>query len=107
MAFNLHAYGNLFIHPFNCDTLQNEHLKLNFTEFSNIYDEIWYESGMPRGNIKGNGETAIKYQANGEASDWMLGKYQILAMSPELGNTDPLSQTFFIRYENTLKNVVM
>ena len=30
IAFNLHAYGNLFIHPFNFDSKDNAYLKSNF-----------------------------------------------------------------------------
>lgn len=38
----------------------------------------------------------IKYEANGEASDWMLAEHNILAFSPELGNGDYRSDQFFI-----------
>ena len=30
----------------------------------------------------------VNYEANGEASDWMLGDRGIIAMSPELGTKD-------------------
>jgi hypothetical protein len=33
----------------------------------------------------GNGKTTVGYEANGEASDWMLGAKKILSFSPELG----------------------
>ena len=50
---------------------------------------------------------AIQYQANGEASDWLLGKYGILAMSPELGIKNDHSDVFFISDKNVLKTVIM
>ena len=37
------------------------------------------------GIIAGNAMTAIRYEANGEASDWMLAEHGIIAVSPELG----------------------
>lgn len=44
----------------------------------------------------GNGKQTIKYDANGEASDWMLAKKDIIAFSPELGIEDKRSEMFFI-----------
>jgi len=55
MAINFHAYGNLFIHPFNFDSAQNELLENEFKEFSLMYEEVWNETGVPSGSIKGNG----------------------------------------------------
>ena len=43
---------------------------------------------MPSGNVKGNGYKAVGYEADGEGSDWALGKYGIVAASPELGTSD-------------------
>jgi len=34
----------------------------------------------------GNAVNLIDYTANGEASDWMLGKLGIISLSPELGD---------------------
>jgi len=48
----------------------------------------------------------VKYPANGEASDWMLGKLGIYAMSPELGTKDERSNEFFIKERDVLRNVV-
>ena len=48
----------------------------------------------------------VEYPANGEASDWMLGKRGIYAMSPELGTSDKASETFFIETRDTVKKVV-
>jgi hypothetical protein len=46
--------------------------------------------------IKGNGVLAIGYDANGEASDWMLGDQGIAAISPELGHKNQKSESFII-----------
>ena len=45
----------------------------------------------------------IRYDANGEASDWMLGAHNILAISPELGIPNQSSETFFIKEAQILK----
>lgn len=37
---------------------------------------------------KANGPLAVMYEVDGDASDWMLGKYGIIAASPELGTFD-------------------
>lgn len=48
----------------------------------------------------------VKYPANGEASDWMLGNRGIYAMSPELGTSAKSSEDFFIASSQSLKRVV-
>jgi hypothetical protein len=55
MAFNFHAHGNLFIHPFNFDDARNSVLHGQFKEIALVYDEIWNECKLPQGSIKGNG----------------------------------------------------
>ena len=57
--------------------------------------------------IKGNGAIAIKYDANGEASDWMLGQHGIVALSPELGTSFKKTDTFIIKDYNVLKGVIV
>jgi len=56
--------------------------------------------------VKGNGKIAIKYDANGEASDWMLGAHGIVAISPELGTLHNKSDHFVIRDHTVLKSVI-
>ena len=48
----------------------------------------------------------VKYPANGEASDWMLAKHGIIAMSPELGIKDKQSEVFFVASKDALKKIV-
>lgn len=108
MALNFHAYGNLLIYPFNYDpSSQNNNLFSQFPEQALIYDEIALECGLPPGNIHGNAMQSIRYQANGEASDYMLGKYGIVAMSPELGTGDQASDGFFIESPTVLKTIIV
>lgn len=85
IAINFHAFGNLLIHPFNYDSIDNRHLFYDFYNQSLIYEEIWNEARNVEGMIRGNGRQTILYDANGEASDWMLGQCGIVALSPELG----------------------
>lgn len=106
IVYNLHAWGNLFIHPFNYDTEGNSELNTKYYEHMLMYEEIWNETGIPDGNIKGNGKVAIQYDANGEASDWMLHEHGILAASPELGTSNINSQDFFIQEPQVIKEVV-
>jgi len=69
---NFHAYGNLFIHPFNFDTAKNPLLFEQFPEAAKVYDEIEKQGLFIPGYLSGNGKETIHYTANGEASDWML-----------------------------------
>lgn len=86
MSMNFHAYGNLLIYPFNYDTSStNNELYSKFPEQAIFYEEISLETHLPEGNVRGNAMQAIDYMANGEASDYLLGKYGIISLSPELG----------------------
>ena len=42
---------------------------------------------------------AINYQADGEASDWMLHEHSIIAFSPEVGIDDRDSRHFYTRQD--------
>jgi hypothetical protein len=48
-------------------------LEDHFPEKAEIYQEIWGEANFPINNRKGTGPTTVGYEADGEASDWMLG----------------------------------
>jgi len=104
IAFNFHAYGPLFITPYNWDTSKkNEDVPKAAKYF---YDEVYFDTEMPDGYIEGNGSTTIGYSANGEASDWMLHEMGVFAMSPELGLQLQESETFFIKNSDDLENVI-
>ena len=83
IALNLHAWGPLFIIPYNYDHSKSDsHLPDSARKF---YNDLYNKAGVPRAYKKGNGATTIGYTANGEASDWMLHELGIYALSPELG----------------------
>ena len=43
----------------------------------------------------GNAAKTINYVANGEASDWFLGKLGVFSISPELGDDRQSSNEFY------------
>jgi hypothetical protein len=84
------------LHPFSSDPAENPKLINEFPIQARIYREIWEDNELPHGNRKGNGQKSVKYYADGEASDWVLGTHGIISASPELGTSDFLSNAFFI-----------
>jgi hypothetical protein len=48
-AINFHAYGNLFIFPFNFDTVQNHELYQKFPKQAEVYAELANDPHMPVG----------------------------------------------------------
>jgi hypothetical protein len=51
----------------------------------------------PVGNKASNAFPLLHYTASGECSDWITAATGIPAVSPEIGTTDPRTNTFFIR----------
>jgi hypothetical protein len=48
VAINLHAWGNLFIHPFNYDAVPgNMDLQQNHPGAFAFYQEVWQNRGVP------------------------------------------------------------
>jgi len=68
-----------------------------------FYYDISKNAGLPSGFIEGNGYATVEYTANGEASDWMLGRHGIYAMSPELGTSNKNSEDFFLTTHSAVK----
>ena len=94
IALNFHAWGPLFITPYNWDARKtNPGLTKKAAMF---YRYVFEKAGVPHGYTLGNGAQTIHYTANGEASDWMLHEKGIYAMSPELGIESRYAETFFI-----------
>jgi len=60
----------------------------NLKKALQFYDDIYKNSGLPEKAVEGNGFSMVQYSANGEASDWMLGRHGIYALSPELGTAN-------------------
>lgn len=50
---------------------------------------------------------SVHYQANGEASDWIMETYGIIVMSPELGLPDQRTRKFFIKDKTLLKEIIV
>lgn len=105
-AINFHAYGNLLVMPFNADNQKNPLVKKFYKKAYNFYKALKASKVLPKGNKLGNGSMTVNYEANGEASDWMLSERGIIAMSPELGIADQMSNQFFIRQPKLVKKVI-
>ena len=97
IVINYHTFGNLVITPFNYlksnDNINK--LKESHFEFYKIYNEFDNEANYPKGYIFGNGDKAINYTTNGDATDWFFGKMNKLTFSPELGNGKLNSDSFY------------
>eukprot|EP01017_Pseudomicrothorax_dubius_P042157 TRINITY_DN6840_c0_g2_i1.p1 TRINITY_DN6840_c0_g2~~TRINITY_DN6840_c0_g2_i1.p1 ORF type:complete len:463 (+),score=79.47 TRINITY_DN6840_c0_g2_i1:128-1516(+) len=95
MAVNFHAFGNLWIMPFNYDPdVRDPGVQKNSSEYR-IYEEIHREGNLSKTALFGNAYSTIKYVANGEASDWMFSVHKIIAFSPELGDDDTIHANKF------------
>ena len=112
IVINYHTFGNLVITPFNYlksnDNINK--LKESHFEFYKIYNEFDNEANYPKGYIFGNGDKAINYTTNGDATDWFFGKMNKLTFSPELGNGKLNSDSFYpnknITFDICQKNLV-
>ena len=97
IVFNYHAFGNIYITPFNHLNKNNSEilLKNNFSFFYSIYQEFQKEGNLPINHTFGNSDATLGYKSYGEATDWYLFSKKILSFSPELGNGDKNSDTFY------------
>ena len=104
---NFHAYGNMWIWPFNYSKnailIRNDEIPLNLRNFY-IDFEIEVKSVTPTA-LYGNAISMVNYQSFGEASDWMLGAHKIVAFSPELGTDQKETETFFPN-EKYIKEII-
>ena len=83
-AMNFHAFGNLWVTPYNYlngDDYESLMKPAVYKFYRNFEEEIKNLGFLNYGN----GYETVKYPANGEASDWMLGVHNIISFSPELG----------------------
>lgn len=86
---NFHTYGNMWIHPFNYMRKEKIYPENINQKFVNFYEEFGDEvEEVSPGALYGNAIEMVKYSADGEASDWMLGEKNIIAFSPELGSSN-------------------
>ena len=97
IVFNYHTFGNLYITPINYLSKNSSEilLKKNYSFFYSIYQEFQREANFPINHLFGNADSTIKYKAFGEATDWYLISKKILSFSPELGNGDKNSETYY------------
>lgn len=61
---------------------------------------------MPEEIKIGPAPETIEYLASGEASDWIVTALGIPAVSPELGNTDPASNSFKLNSIDMVYDIV-
>jgi len=96
IAYNYHSYGNFFIIPYSFMKEESDkYLEENNNSLFKIYKDFEKENIFPVNNKFGNTVSLLNYTSDGEASDWMLGEKGILAFSPELGNKNFNSETFY------------
>ena len=97
IAINYHSFGNIVIIPFNYLNANKslEKLEKNFPIHYKMYQDFRKEANYPKNFLFGNADKTINYLTNGEATDWLLGKKNILSFSPELGNGEKNSSKFF------------
>ncbi|EGR28029.1 zinc carboxypeptidase family protein, putative [Ichthyophthirius multifiliis] len=94
VAFNLHSYGNMWIMPFNYkNDIKNGQLKQYIKEY-NVYMEFQKEAKFSNDAQIGNSQQTLGtyYLSNGECTDWMLAKKKIIAISPEIGKNDDITE---------------
>lgn len=105
IVINYHSFGNLLITPFNYATIEesNRQMQNKFPFQLDVYKEFALEGNFPKGVSIGNGMKTIKYKANGDASDWMLGVLGIVSFSPEIGTNDTMTEVFYPNKINTFK----
>ena len=103
IVYNYHSWGNLVITAFNSLSYQDSEnlIKKNFPLHYKIYEDFKNEGEFPINFLFGNADKTIKYKANGDATDWFLGKKNILSFSPELGNGNKNSDYFYPNREIT------
>jgi len=80
-----HSHG----HDHSKDDLEKTHPQL-FDYLQKLHKQA------PQGMTFGNREETTGRPVNGEVSDWMFGKHNVFAMSPEIGSSDILTNTYYI-----------
>jgi hypothetical protein len=91
----------MYIWPYNGE--KNNTLNEENPDAQQIFNEIWDGSKFPESTLKGNAMQTVGYISNGEANDYIMKTFNIPSISPELGNDDIFSSTFFIQNDYTCK----
>jgi hypothetical protein len=94
---NFHAYGNMWIHPFNYMKEKGKSPDNLDPTLMNFYEQFKGEVKSVSDSYYGNAIEMVDYATDGEASDWMLGEHNIVAFSPELGTKNNQANGFHIR----------
>ena len=95
-AMSFHSYGDLWIMPYSyVKDAKNRELSRKQHILAEAYEEFNAHSYKPDGAKFGNAMSTVKYQANGEATDWFLQARNMFAFSPELGIKDKASESFY------------
>ena len=97
IAINYYSFGNIIITPFNYLKTNKsiEQLEKKFPIHYKMYQDFKEEANYPKNFLIEKADKTIYYITNGEATDWLLGKKNILSFSLELGNGDKNSNKFF------------
>lgn len=95
-AMNFHAFGNMWIRPFNYSSnsllKKSPEIKSNLQKFYSDFETV-VKTITPTASY-GNAIAMVNYLSFGEASDWMLGKHDIVSFSPEVGTEDYKTESF-------------
>lgn len=103
-VYNFHAYGNMYLWPYNGHSPNNIGKKNPDTLA--IFNEIWRDSTFPEGTLRGNAWEALRYTSSGEQSDWILGALGIPSICPEIGSSNFFSYDFILPYRQVLIQVL-
>ena len=56
--------------------------------------------------LKGNAIKTVGYKADGEANDYIMNEFNIPSVSPELGNDNFFSNSFYLPYDYVTREVL-
>lgn len=86
IALNFHAFGNNLNVPFNYANDENQSLMESHPKVYEYFEKL--QAKAPEGASFGNRAQNNGRKTNGEVSDYMFGHDKVLAISPELGNSN-------------------
>jgi len=103
-VYNFHAYGNMFVTPFN--SMKENILDEAYPRQAALFEEILEEADTPPGLKVGTAGELLGYTSPGEASDWIMAATGIPAISPELGTKDKGSMGFRVDDEDLVIDIM-
>ena len=84
----------MWVWPYNGE--EDNELSRSNPVAQEIFNEIWEGAVFPEATISGNAMKTVGYLADGEANDYILKKFDIPSVSPELANDDIFSADFML-----------